>query len=212
MNRNRKTPAEYVIWIAFILYLLLLYKAVLFKFPLDTILSILRDESELWVADVNLHPFTTIRMYLSGRAGVWNAVRNLGGNILVFAPMGIFIPLLRKKLAFPTTFFTALAISGSIELIQYKTGLGSCDIDDVILNVFGAMLFCLLLVTAEWGLPLLRRLGNGLLELIRMLLRPLFGYPMRPKATKTRAKVRKNCAKKSSENQRDPLDKPKRMR
>lgn len=212
MKFKRSAVSELVLWAAFVLYILLLYKVVLFKFPFETILSILKDEDELWVAGTNLHPFATIRMYLSGRAGVWNAVRNIGGNILVFAPLGIFIPFLRKKLAFLTTFFAALFISGSIELAQYKTGLGSCDIDDLILNVLGAMLFCLLLVSAEWLVPLLKRLGNLLLELIRMLLRPLFGYPMRPKSTKKRADARKNCAKKSAPKEQNSLDKPRRMR
>lgn len=212
MKFKRSATSELVLWSVFALYIFLLHKVVLFKFPFETILSILKDEDELWVAGVNLTPFATIRMYLSGRAGVWNAVRNIGGNILVFAPLGIFIPLLRKKLAFPTTFFTALFISGSIELTQYKTGLGSCDIDDIILNVFGAMLFCLLLISAEFLLPLLKRLGHLLLELIRALLRPLFGYPMRQKNTKKAVDERKNCAKKSAPKEQNSLDKPRRMR
>lgn len=212
MKFKRSAVSELILWAVFVLYILLLYKVVLFKFPFETILSILRDENELWVAGVNLHPFSTIQMYLSGRAGLWKAVRNIGGNILVFAPLGIFIPLLRKKLAFLTTFLTALFISGSIELAQYKTGLGSCDIDDIILNVFGAMLFCLLLISSEWLLPLLKKLGKLLTELLKMLLRPLFGYPMRSDGTKKRAAARKNCAKKSSPKEQNSLDKPRRMR
>ena len=149
MKFKRSAASDLVLWSVFALYIFLLHKVVLFKFPFETILSILKDEDELWVAGVNLTPFATIRMYLSGRAGVWNAVRNIGGNILVFAPLGIFIPLLRKKLAFPTTFFTALFISGSIELTQYKTGLGSCDIDDIILNVLGAMSVTLILAVLD---------------------------------------------------------------
>ena len=64
----------------------------------------------------------------------------------------------------------------------------------------------------KWLVPLLKRLGNLLLELIRMLLRPLFGYPMRPKSTKKRADARKNCAKKSAPKEQNSLDKPRRMR
>lgn len=212
MKFKRSAVFELVLWTVFILYIILLYKVVLFKFPFKTILSILRDEDELWVAGTNLHPFATIRMYLSGRAGIWNAIRNIGGNIVVFAPLGIFIPLLRKKLAFLSTFLVALLISSSIEIAQYHTGLGSCDIDDIILNVFGAMLFCLLLIFLEWLLPPLQKLGHLLLELLRMLLRPLFGYSMRPKNTKRGAKPAKNCAKKMASGDKDSLDKSRQMR
>ena len=212
--KRKRTPAATVLlWVLLIGYLLLLYRVILFKFPIDTIFDILMDRDELEFTRVNLIPFQTIRFYLfSGRVPLVTAVRNLLGNILAFVPLGILIPLIRRDLSIVFTFVTALALSASIEITQLVTGLGSCDIDDIILNVFGAMLFCLLLISAEFLLPLLKRLGNLLLELIRMLLRPLFGYPMRPKSTKKRADARKNCAKKSAPKEQNSLDKPRRMR
>ena len=131
-------------------YLLLLYRVILFKFPIDTIFDILMDRDELEFTRVNLIPFQTIRFYLfSGRVPLVTAVRNLLGNILAFVPLGILIPLIRRDLSIVFTFVTALALSASIEITQLVTGLGSCDIDDIILNVFGAMLTCVLLTSLD---------------------------------------------------------------
>lgn len=55
--------------------------------------------------------------------------------------MGFLVPILFnycKK--FKNTFFIAMLVSVSIELIQLLFNLGSCDIDDLILNVLGSML------------------------------------------------------------------------
>ena len=67
------------------------------------------------------------------------------GNILVFVPMGMLLPLVwhrpRSALA---TIGAALAASVVIEVIQYlQQSMGmqrSVDVDDVILNVFGALI------------------------------------------------------------------------
>lgn len=135
-----------LLWVCLIGYLLLLLKVILFKFDHDTIVNILNDTDELAYTRVNLVPFQTIRFYLfSGRVSAAVAVRNLAGNILAFMPIGFLIPLLRRNLSLGTTFFVGLGLSAGIELTQYFTGLGSCDIDDIILNVLGAMSVTLIL-------------------------------------------------------------------
>lgn len=149
--KRKRTPAATVLlWVLLIGYLLLLYRVILFKFPIDTIFDILMDRDELEFTRVNLIPFQTIRFYLfSGRVPLVTAVRNLLGNVLAFVPLGILIPLIRRDLSIVFTFVTALALSASIEITQLVTGLGSCDIDDIILNVFGAMLTCVLLTSLD---------------------------------------------------------------
>lgn len=57
----------------------------------------------------------------------------------------MLVPLLSRSLSLGRTFLVGLFLSGGIELTQYFTGLGSCDIDDVILNVLGAMSVTLIL-------------------------------------------------------------------
>ena len=67
------------------------------------------------------------------------AFRNIAGNIVLFIPIGIFLPVLfrsqRKFLFMLTTTVITICL---IELIQALTALGTCDIDDLILNTAGA--------------------------------------------------------------------------
>ncbi|WP_341517722.1 VanZ family protein [Bacillus paramobilis] len=72
-------------------------------------------------------------------------VRNVGGNILLFMPLGFLAPIIWdifKK--FKNTILLGLAISFSIELLQLIESLFSSwiritDIDDVICNVIGSI-------------------------------------------------------------------------
>ena len=94
----------------------------------------------------NLIPFETVvlffRLLTSGNPGHrTHAIINLGGNILMFIPLGFFLPLLfpRLRKLGKTLLATALIIT-TVEIIQLLTLVGSCDVDDLILNVLGAAL------------------------------------------------------------------------
>lgn len=67
---------------------------------------------------------------------------NAKGNVLMFFPLGVLIPLLWKRLRFWNVILIAMALSTSIEIIQYiSQAWGSyrlADINDVILNTVGA--------------------------------------------------------------------------
>ncbi len=92
----------------------------------------------------NLEPFLTIggfiRSMLHPRSAeaFFEAVKNLGGNVILFVPFGFFIPAVSEKLKNPlsTALFGAVCIA-AVEVIQLFTLLGKCDIDDLILNVIG---------------------------------------------------------------------------
>lgn len=140
VKKQRSPVITALLWICLIAYILLVLKVILFKFDHDTIVNILNDTDELAYTRVNLVPFQTIRFYaFSGRVSTTVAVRNLAGNIVAFMPIGILIPLLTRDLSLGRTFLVGFCLSAGIELTQYLTGLGSCDIDDIILNVLGAM-------------------------------------------------------------------------
>lgn len=161
MRKKKKRPASVTIflWICLICYLILLFKVILFKFDIDTILNIIHDRDELPYTRVNLVPFQTIRFYLlSGRVPFAVSARNLLGNILAFMPIGLLIPLLRQDLSLGFTFLFGLAISVGIEITQYYTGLGSADIDDVILNVIGTMSISLFLCFLDAIVFLLKKI------------------------------------------------------
>ena len=95
-------------------------------------------------ANLNLEPFHTIRLFLKvldQQAYSAAAVINLGGNVIMFIPLGFFLPRVFPSLNrfWRTLLATALIIT-AVELAQLFTLLGSCDIDDLILNVMGATL------------------------------------------------------------------------
>jgi glycopeptide antibiotics resistance protein len=71
-------------------------------------------------------------------------VHNARGNVMLFFPLGILIPLLWRHLRFWRGIQIAFVLSTGIELVQYlSSAWGSyraADVNDVILNVFGASL------------------------------------------------------------------------
>lgn len=90
----------------------------------------------------NLKPFKTIRVYVNNmRNGVLvrSAIVNIAGNLVAFMPFALFIPLLLKKFSgFGAFTATTLVINILVEVMQLIIHTGSCDIDDVILNMAGA--------------------------------------------------------------------------
>jgi len=93
---------------------------------------------------LNLIPFRTLKLFVglldSGvRSHIYMAVINLGGNIIMFIPLGFLLPRVFPKLSsLSRVLLTTAAIISAVELIQLFTLVGSCDIDDLILNVFGS--------------------------------------------------------------------------
>lgn len=71
-------------------------------------------------------------------------VQNAAGNVLLFFPLGILLPLVWSHLRFWRAIQIAIALSFSIELAQYLSSAWgsyrSADVNDVILNVLGACL------------------------------------------------------------------------
>jgi glycopeptide antibiotics resistance protein len=71
-------------------------------------------------------------------------VHNARGNVMLFFPLGILLPLVWRHLRFWRGIQVAIALSLSIELVQYLSSAWgsyrSADVNDVILNVLGACL------------------------------------------------------------------------
>lgn len=91
----------------------------------------------------NLKPFHTIYLftkgYMNGFVSFKNFSINVIGNLTAFMPYSLFLPLIFKNMRKYYKFLiTMLLIVVIIELLQFVTMSGSCDIDDLILNVLGA--------------------------------------------------------------------------
>ena len=91
----------------------------------------------------NIVPFKTIKLftngYMRGIVSFKNFSINIFGNLCAFMPYGVFLPLMFKNMnRFINFLLTMIIIVVIIELLQFITLSGSCDIDDLILNVLGS--------------------------------------------------------------------------
>lgn len=97
---------------------------------------------------INLVPFKTIMTFVKEFDSMYSTSQimlNLFGNVCAFMPMALFLLLLfkRQNKVFQFVITLILMILG-IEFLQLITGSGRFDIDDLILNLFGAVLVYLL--------------------------------------------------------------------
>ncbi|MFI8103769.1 VanZ family protein [Streptomyces sp. NPDC086023] len=94
----------------------------------------------------NVHPGRSISLYL-GDAPARDAVRQLGGNLLLGVPLGVLLPVLVPPArGFLRVGVVTAALMTLVELIQGALVTGRAfDVDDVILNTVGALLGYLLL-------------------------------------------------------------------
>jgi glycopeptide antibiotics resistance protein len=82
---------------------------------------------------VNLQPFLMFKQFKISS-------KQIVGNSVMLLPLGVFIPLIFRRLAgFVSVFFICLLVSVCIELMQLITSYRSTDIDDIILNTSGAV-------------------------------------------------------------------------
>lgn len=142
---KKRYPKSTPIW----RFLFVVYVAVL--------LWLLFDRTSGWGSDVayadqlrgnmNLTPFHTIGNYwlvvkrMEFTPLFYHCVINLGGNLLLFVPVGYFLPrlwpVLRNFFAFGLTCTLSITL---VELLQLVTLLGSLDVDDLILNLLGMLM------------------------------------------------------------------------
>lgn len=93
---------------------------------------------------LNLTPLHTVFKYIrlldsANAALVRTAVINLYGNVIMFIPLGFLLPNVFPKLRKLWKTLTATAvIIILVELVQLFSLVGSCDVDDLILNVLGS--------------------------------------------------------------------------
>jgi glycopeptide antibiotics resistance protein len=95
--------------------------------------------THIW-ENVNLTPLRMIRVYQAYlRLGYEvDFIINLLGNILVFAPLGIFPALLFRKASWWRSMLVGGGISLFVECVQYFL-MRQSDVDDVLLNTLGAL-------------------------------------------------------------------------
>ncbi len=140
---NNRIHRKYI-KIVFFIYLVIVIKVIIFKYPLEQ----LRQIASTWEKGVilegldtaNFTLFKTIRMYIDYSYKL-NSFENLVGNIVVFVPFGFLLPyvLERGRNFFVMLFNTFLFVLG-IEVFQLFSAFGAFDVDDILLNCSGAAL------------------------------------------------------------------------
>ncbi|REE95115.1 VanZ family protein [Thermomonospora umbrina] len=102
----------------------------------------------------NTDPGDSLRFYLD-RPGP-DALRQLGGNLALLAPLGVLLPVVFTRLRGPLRLaLIGALLSLAIETVQGAVVLGRAfDVDDVILNTAGVVLAYL--VAGRWISRLVR--------------------------------------------------------
>jgi len=135
--RNYKGTIKFISIVLFIIYLSFLIYSTFF----DSFYG-----RDVFRRHINIVPFKTIIKFLTSSSDYDLIVINIVGNVVAFMPMGFFLPIIFTRLkSVLRIFLVSLVATLSIEIFQYVFGVGTSDIDDVILNVFGGIMGYLVL-------------------------------------------------------------------
>ncbi|MDQ0888752.1 glycopeptide antibiotics resistance protein [Paenibacillus sp. V4I9] len=142
LNRKRAIlKGKLALNLLFFVYILAVVAVTLFPIPIDNrfiehvIIKGLHQTN-------NFIPFKTITDVLHNRYYMV-ALKNIGGNILLLMPLGLFIPLIWGGIYWKRAVFVGFTSSFIIELTQAIISLfvgftyRSSDVDDIILNTIG---------------------------------------------------------------------------
>lgn len=140
MKKENKRKIRVISWIFFIIYLFMMVYYLFFSEKMGRIPG--------KGYRYNLVPFAEIKRYLHYRdkIGNFNVLLNLLGNVLCFVPFGFVIPILTSKQTFFRMLCLSMLASVLVELLQLISMLGSCDVDDIILNTLGGVIGYILFV------------------------------------------------------------------
>jgi glycopeptide antibiotics resistance protein len=99
-------------------------------------------DMDVWKANANIIPFKNTINYIihNDRFNLDIVISNTLGNILIFIPLGIFVPILLKRyIKLSKLTVLTIIISLLFESIQIIIQIGQFDIDDIILNCTGSI-------------------------------------------------------------------------
>lgn len=99
---------------------------------------------------LQLIPFATFAAYIDGiisdTVSVTRLLQYLAERIVLFLPYGFFIAMVCRKLHSLFRLFLVLLLPVLVELLQYVLKYNSCNADDVIFSILGALIGMLIFV------------------------------------------------------------------
>jgi glycopeptide antibiotics resistance protein len=145
MNQENFTKKRWLVIALFTLYLMALVQLVLFKgtvfyevVPVNNYYKTRTANGSFRI--INLQPFRTIKLFLTKSTSFRVMFFNIFGNFLLFVPFGFLIPLVfRIRTGIGRLLLLAFLLSLSFEVYQLVTRTGQFDVDDILLNVSGAI-------------------------------------------------------------------------
>lgn len=155
MEKAEKAGGSRKLRMIFILYLLLVIRLIIFKYPYAQ----LKEIAGSWEKNVilegldtaNFTLFKTIRMYID-YSYMLNSFENLVGNVVVFVPFGFLFPYVFKRgRNFLIMFLNVFLFVLGIEVFQLFSAFGAFDVDDILLNCVGAVIGYLCYILFEKG-------------------------------------------------------------
>ena len=136
-----KRLSESIFWFIFLLYVFVLSSVLFFCRTSDSEMPI----KEYFFSYTNLEPLKTLTRYIryayvkKNAESFLLALINIGGNLILFLPMGFFLPCLFRNLRSTEHIFCVTAfIIFSSEIFQGIFRIGVPDIDDFLMNLSGA--------------------------------------------------------------------------
>lgn len=143
---QKRRLVRVVLWVLFGFYLLVLFSSLFFS-RID--FQNYAAQHDFYRANMDLMtnfvPFETITLYLRclryNYIGMAIPMTNLFGNLMLFMPMALLLPCLFSSMRKWWRFCLLMPLMLlAVESLQLILCCGSCDIDDVILNLSGALI------------------------------------------------------------------------
>lgn len=130
MKKNRTNLLFILFSILFVIYIAVVLKITVFRssFGLHHLFQ---------NGSLNLVPFTGYMIFVKSK-NWFRFIYLFGGNIVWFMPFGMYLQYTKKLKSILTVTLCGLLFSLCIETMQYVFGTGISELDDLILNTFGA--------------------------------------------------------------------------
>jgi glycopeptide antibiotics resistance protein len=160
---------KYLFTFLLAVYGIVLLRLIVFKGPADFLAAHLRHYGMANIrqgyALANFIPGKTLYYYLSLREDFQTGLQNIGGNIVLFIPCGLLLPLVFPSLRTVRPLLLAvLSVSLLCESLQLLLAIGTFDVDDLMLNLAGGWIgyLCLVVLTSFVGVaPVWRASGKA---------------------------------------------------